>query len=153
ETVAEHFTSGSLFVYINKADEVKVRGFTDFKEYIDARLVDQRAAVVVADGGSLDTVNYHDQAIGLLHGAEYWVKPWIPSGYAYAFITGPAAPLVHRVPEAGPPGLRLMADNERYPLRAREWSHRFGIAVGNRLAGAVLDMNTGSGTYTQPTIT
>lgn len=151
EHVVEHFNTGSPVVYINRADESKVRGFADFTEYVDARLIDQTAGVVAR--ATLDTRNLYDRAIGLLSGAEVWVKPWIPAGYPLAFVRGVEPPVVLRQPvPAGAQSLRLVAQDENHPLRASEWEHRYGVAVWNRLNGAVLDTVTGSATYSMPSV-
>lgn len=151
ENIIEHFNSGNVVVYINRAEEADVRGFADFKEYLDARLVNQSNAVIAA--GALDMRNLYNRSIGLLHGAEFHVKPWIPAGYFFAFAVGPDRPLVLRqpVPQTAR-DLRLVAEDENYPLRAREWEHRYGVGIFNRANGAVLDTVTGGGTYTAPAL-
>lgn len=151
DTVAEHFTSGQMILYISQADESDIRGLTGFKEYVDARLIDQRADLVTRT--TLNVTNTYDRAIGLFNHAEVWVRPWIPSGYALAFNNGQDSPLAMREHSAeGLRGLRLVAQYETYPLRANEWEHRFGFGVWNRAAAAVLDMTTGSGNYAAPAV-
>lgn len=151
ENVVEHFNTGNVLVYINRAEEADVRALSGFKEYIDARLVNLTAGINAT--GTLDTRNLYDRAIGLLNGAEFWVKPWIPAGYWFAFADGPDRPLVMRQPvTAGAQDLRLVAQDENYPLRATEWEHRYGLGVWNRANGAILDVATGSTTYTMPTL-
>lgn len=150
-TVQEHYTDGQMYVYINSAEESDVRGFADFKPYLDARLVNQSAAVVAT--GTLNVANFYDRAIGLLAGAEVWVKPWIPAGYMLAFNAGQIKPLVLRQPiPTAARDLRLVAQDENYPLRANEWEHRFGLGVWHRTSAAILDTVTGGGTYTAPTV-
>lgn len=151
ENVVEHFNTGNVIVAINRAEEADVLAFADFKAYVDARLVNQTAGIVAR--GTLDTRNLYDRAIGLLAGAEFWVKPWVPAGYWAAWIDGPDKPLVLRqpIPQTAR-DLRLVAQDENYPLRAQEWEHRFGVGVWNRANGAVLDVATGSSTYTAPSL-
>lgn len=149
EHAVEHFNSGNVLVYINRAEEGDVNNFADFKEYKDVRLIDQRNEIVA--GGTLDMNSLYDRAIGLLHGAEFWVKPWVPAGYWVIFVQGPQKPLVLREhPRSNLQGLRLVRDVADYPLHAREWEHRFGVGVWNRPNGVVLDVSTGGGTYTAP---
>ena len=149
ENAVEHFNSGNVRVFINRAEEADWLAFADFKPYIDARLVNQTAGIVAT--GALDTRNLYDRAIGLLSGAEVWVKPWVPAGKWFITIDGPPKPLVMRQPiPAGARNLRLVAQDENYPLRANEWEHRFGVAVWNRLNGVAVDVATGGGTYTDP---
>ncbi len=151
EHVVEHFNTGSVVVYINRADEAAVRGFARFKEYVDARLVDQRTEIVAR--GNLDPRNLYDRAIGLLGGAEVFVKPWVVAGYPIAFAVGPDKPLVLRQPLAsGAQSLRLVAQDENYPLRASEWEHRYGVGVWNRANGAILDTVSGESMYTMPAL-
>lgn len=152
ENVTEHFNTGNPVLYINKGNEAKIRALTGFNEYVDVRLTDQRNELV-ANGRNLDTFNVYDRAIGLFDGAEVWVKPWIPEDYILASVLGQAMPLVERVPVVqSAVGLRLVAQNEQYPLRANEYEHRYGFGVWNRLNGAVLDIGTGSSTYTEPSL-
>jgi hypothetical protein len=149
ENVVEHFNTGNVRVFINRAEEADVLAFADFKEYIDARLVNLTAGINAT--GTLDVRNLYDRAIGLLSGAEFHVKPWIPAGYWFATADGPEKPLVMRQPiPQSARNLRLVAQDENYPLRASEWEHRFGVSVWNRANGAVLDVATGSTTYTDP---
>jgi len=151
EHVVEHFNVGNAVVYINRADESKVRGFTDFKEYVDARLRDQRAELVALR--TLDMRNLYDRAIGLLNGAEVVVKPWVEAGYPFATIRGVEPPVALRQPlVAAAQNFRVVAQDENYPLRATEWEHRYGVGIHNRANGAVLDTVTGGGTYTAPSI-
>ncbi len=151
DTVVEHFASGSMHLYINRAQELAVRGFSNFNAYLDARLVDQRAQLVAT--APLNVTNLYDRAIGLLNAAEVHVKPWIPAGYMIAVNVGQEKPLVIRQPRATAlQGFRVVAQDENYPLRATEWEHRFGVAVWRRSGAAVLDTVTGSSTYTAPAL-
>ena len=65
-------------------------------------------------------------------------------------MRGAPKPLVMRTPTMGGGGLRIMAANEQFPLRAETMQREFGIGVWNRSNGAVLDTTTGAGTYTTP---
>lgn len=151
DTVVEHFTTGAMHLYINRAEETKVRGFTDFKPYIDARLIDNRAQLLTTS--PLDISNIYDRAIGLLEGAEVFVKPWVPAGYMVAVHQGTNRPLVVREPKpAVQRGLRIVAQDENHPLRATEWEHRFGVGIWNRAGAAVLDTKTGTATYSAPAL-
>jgi hypothetical protein len=151
ENAVEHFNTGTVRVFINRAEESDYIAFTNFKAYVDARLSNQLAAIVA--NGTLDTRNLYDRAIGLLAGAEIWVKPWVPAGYWFISVDGPDKPLVMRVPKvAGANGLRLVAQDENYPLRASEWEHRFGFGVWNRANGVAVDVATGTATYTDPAL-
>lgn len=151
ENILEHFNTGTARVFIDRGAETVVRGLSGFTGYVDARLINQTAGLVART--TLDTRNLYDRAIGLYSGAEIWVKPWVIAGHWFASVDGPEPPLVMRqpVPQTAR-GLRLVAQDENYPLRANEWEHRFGIGVWNRANGAVLDVAAGGGTYSVPAI-
>jgi hypothetical protein len=151
ETVIEHYAAGQPLLYINKAQESTIRGYTaDFAPYYDSRLT--VATTQTRADGSLDPVALYDRAIGILDGAEVWTKPWMPIGYMFSFLRNSMKPLVMRVPAVGATGLRLMADNETFPLRAQTMQRVTGVSVWNRPNGAVLDCVTGSNTYTVPAL-
>lgn len=157
EHIEEHFGEGEIVVYVNKAEVSDILGFSDFKPYIDARLINQTTAIVARAENVLNVMNSYDRPFGILHntGAEFHVKPWIPAGYWFGYVRSPniAPPLVLRQhPRPSLQGFRLVANDVNYPLYAREYEHRFGVGVWNRVNGAVLDVSTGSGTYTAPTI-
>lgn len=155
ETVIEHHPTGQALVYINRAQETAVRGLTGFTAYLDARLINQTAAPVA--GRSLDSFNVNDRAIGVYSAAgvsaEIHVKPWIPSGYLFAWVDGAPAPLVMRTRNAGGGGLELVADDEAHPLRARSFERECGFSVWTRSNGAVLFVDaSNTNAYAGPTI-
>jgi hypothetical protein len=147
-TVIEHYNDGEVRVYINKAQEATIRGFTGFVAYVDARIISATSTSVGVR--PLDTSNLYNRAIGVYGGAEIWVKPWVPASYVIAINTA-HRPLVFRVRQAagGFGDLQIAAEDEQYPLRARFMEREFGIGVWNRTAAAVL--YTASGTYAAPT--
>lgn len=150
DTVAEHYNTGQVFLYINKAQESAVRGFTsNFTPYTDPRI----AIFPTTTSVTVKTVNIMDvgnRAIGIFDEAEVWVKPWIPANYMFAFVRGQERPLVLRERFAGRGDLRLVAEDEKYPLRARSYEREFGVAVWARTNGAVLYV--GGTVYTAPTL-
>lgn len=148
ETVREHYNQGEALLYINRAQEATIRGFTsNFTAYLDARIVGSQN--VNQATGRLAQTNLYNRAIGLYDSAEVWVKPWIPAGYYYAFINGAPKPLVFRERRPGLGGLLVVAQDENYPLRAQTSESEFGISVWNRTNGAIL---YGGGTsYVAPT--
>jgi hypothetical protein len=149
ETVIEHQNRGSALVYINRAQETTVRGFAGFTPYTDARIVPATSAASAR--APLDPNALYNRAVGIFGGAEIWTKPWMPANYAFAFLAGVEKPLVKRVPNTGPVGFTVEADDEVHPLRARVLAEEFGYSVWNRTNGAVLQTN--NATYTDPTIT
>jgi hypothetical protein len=151
-TVLEHFLSGQVLVYINRAEEASVRTADGFTPYVDARLIQGGGLTTAVARGSLDVSNVANRAIGILGPAEIWVKPWVPAGYiACVHAGGGGAALVRRTRAAGGGNLELQFDNEIYPLRSRALGREFGFGVFNRVAAACL--YTGATSYTNPTIT
>lgn len=151
ETVIEHYAVGQPKLYINRAQEAAVRAFTGFQAYYDNRVT--VANNITFGNAPLNPIALYNRPIGILDGAEVWTKPWIPASYAFAFMDNGMKPLAMREPKDLPSGLQLKADNETFPLRAQTMERLTGVAVWNRANGAVLDMTTGSSTYTIPTVT
>lgn len=150
ENVVEHGVSGSVQVHIAKADEATVRGFTSFSPYIDSRTTYVGNAVIGT--GQLDISNPDNRAIGVLGGAEVWVKPWVPQNYQVGVdIGGSEKPLVIRTRTGSLTGAgawRIVAEHEHYPLRARNLGREYGVGVNGRHKAAVLRSN--NGTYAIP---
>jgi hypothetical protein len=136
EDVLEHFLSGEVEVYINRAQETAVSGLSGFTAFMDARII-QASTTAMARGG-LDMTNLTNRAIGIFGPAVVWVKPWMPSGYVLVMHKGGQKVLAMRTREAGGGNLELLFDNEQYPLRARAMGREFGIGVWNRVGGAAL---------------
>lgn len=150
ENVIEHHNTGQAMLYINRASEAAVRGFTaNFTPYVDTRIIPGSASTVA--NGPLTQTNLYNRAIGIFDGAEVWVKPWIPANYMFAFVQGAPKPLVLRERESGSSGLMIAAEDEAYPLRAQTLEAEFGVGVWTRTNGAVL-YTGGAGTYVSPTI-
>ncbi len=81
-----------------------------------------------------------------------WVKPWVPSGYAFCFNTAVEKPLAIRTrPTAGATNrgdLRIAAQNAAFPLMATYLEREYGVGVKNRTNGAFL--YTGGSSYVAP---
>jgi hypothetical protein len=149
ETVREHYNSGQQMLYINRAQETAIRGFTaNFTAYLDARIIGQTDENQAR--GTLNPSNLYNRAIGVFDGAEVWVKPWVPANYMFTWIDGVPKPLVKRERRAGSGNLVIAAEDEAYPLRARTLEAEFGFGVWNRTNGAAL--RTNNATYAAPTI-
>jgi hypothetical protein len=152
--VMEHHVNGEPKIYINVANEAEVRGLTGFYAYTDARLVIPGGSTTTTAGAGLDMRNVNNRAIGVFGAAEVIVKPWMPSGYAFATVQGGPAPLVRRVDPITGGNLEMVVDNETFPLRARTFERRYGFGVYNRTNGAVLYRDSGgAAAYVAPTIT
>ena len=147
DDVVEHGHGGAVKVAINRANEAAFRQLTGFVAYVDSRIV-YRATDT--PGQTLDISRMDNRAIGLFGAAEVWVKPWVPSGYLFAWdaMSGDK-PLVFREHlNAAFRGLRLASTLDAYPLYA-EWMEAYhGAAVWTRTNGAVLDFANAS--YTDP---
>lgn len=140
DNVAEHGHTADMRVYINKAQETATRAFTGFVAYVDARSLNQTAAIVAQPGRALDvSAPLDNRAIGLFGGAEVWIKPWVPANYVFIFDAGGPKPLVFRQREQGVlQGLRLKATNRAFPLEAEFFIAEYGLGVFNRTNGSVL---------------
>lgn len=152
ETVIEHHSTGQAVLVISRTDETAVRALTGFTAYLDARLVPATNAVNAR--GTLDNTVLNNRAIGVFSSggvaAEVWVKPWAIASYLFAYVAGAPQPLVLRRRATGTTGLRVEAENENFPLRARTMGNEYGFGIWHRTNGAVL--YTGGGAYTDPTI-
>ncbi len=148
--VLEHYNDGELKVYINSADETAWTGLTDFKPYIDSRIIPS----VNADHTRV-ALNYNrtnDRAIGLFGAAEVWVKPWAISDYSVCLDVQGDGPLVVRTRDGNGPQLSTVGTNVLFPLQADYMETEFGIGTWERAKGAVLYHATGAVAYVDPTI-
>lgn len=150
DTVVEHGIDGSLQLFIAREDEETVRGFTGFAPYLDRRVTVTGAAQVGSE--ALDTESVDNRAIGVWNGAEVWVKPWVPGGYASANDVGAAEkPIAIRTRTGdltGPGAFRMVGEHEHFPLRAQHLAREYGVGVVGRHKAAVL--YTGGTTYVEP---
>jgi hypothetical protein len=148
-SVIEHGHGSAVRVAINKADETAVRALSGFVPYPDPRLV-YRATDT--PGQTLDISRLDNRPIGIFGGGEIWVKSWALDNYPFIWDSGdPNKPLAYRQREQETlQGLRIAAENEDYPLLAKDQEAEFGVAVWTRTNGLVIDMAGAS--YTVPTI-
>lgn len=170
KTVVEHISDGDVFIYINAADEQSWRNLNNFQPYVDPRVT---GAVTVdqVTGVRLNTIRVNNRAIGLYNGAEVWVKPWGVANYPLCFATntsqrkvlavrtlgsgvsgtdGGASSILAGGVGAGPGDLRLVFQNDSFPLRANQYQRELGFSVQNRIAAAIL--YTGGTSYTAPSL-
>ena len=149
-TVIEHYASGQLRTYINRAQEAAVRAFSGFYPYYDARITPS-VNQDVANAVTLNQFDIYNRPIGVFGAAEVWVKPWIPASYIFSFNLGAPKPLRMRTrPSAGMDrgNLRIAAQVEAYPLMATYMEREYGIGVYERTNGAAL--LTTNATYSAP---
>lgn len=149
-TVVEHGFGQQLRIAIALADESAWRGLTEFKPYIDVRLTHNANQNEPME--RLDTTKVDDRAIGLIEGAEVWIKPWAIEDYAVCWSAGsPERPLAYRRrPQVPLQGLRIAAQLNTHPLHAEFMEADFGLGAWNRTAAAVLYY--GGGVYVDPEI-
>jgi hypothetical protein len=148
-TVNEHFLNGKVQIYIAKAQEGAVSGFTGFTKFLPNTLV--AATNAISALGTLDVENTNNREIGDFNGSTVWVKPWIPSGYVLFIHKSPAQKaLVWRTRRNGSGTLENVFENDNFPLRNKGFQREFGFGVYNRVAAAVL--YTGGASYTAPTL-
>ena len=146
--VIEHGHGNNVRIAINSADESTWKALTDFKAYEDPRIVFRNTDT---PGQTLDITKSDNRAIGIIHSAEVWVKPWGIANYAFCWDAEGDKPLVFRQRESTTlQGLRIAAEHSTHPLTAQFMEASFGIGVWNRTNGAVLYF--GGGSYTDPTI-
>lgn len=148
--VLEHHDGQDVRIAINIADETAWRALTEFKPYIDSRLIVNTASNEPTK--RVDNSRINNKPIGLIGAAEVWLKPWAIANYPVAYTTEPGAkPLVMRKhPKTAMQGLRIAAEIAAHPLYAQYQEAYFGFGAWTRTAAAIL--RTDNGTYAAPTI-
>lgn len=151
QDVIEHGHGANVKVAISRTDETAVRALSGFTAYQDPRLV-FGASTTGVPATRLDITRLDNRAIGILEGAEVWVKPWAIANYTFAWDAGDARkPLAYRQRDnQALQGLRIAATFSSHPLVAQFMEAEYGIGVWTRTNGAVLYF--ASGTYADPTI-
>lgn len=140
--------NSNIAVFINSAQSDKISDLADFEEVTD------RFVILGADGNMLTGLpaNVPGRVIGRVSGAWVIEWDWIPENYLLGIHFGAPRPLLQRVDPAETgltSGLQLVASDERYPFEGAQWSDRFGLGVGNRLNGVVMEL-TADPTYDIP---
>jgi hypothetical protein len=146
-TVKEHYSDGEMLVYINAGDEDTVTALTGFKGYVDPRIT----PTITEDQAlqyRLDIFNTYNRRIGIFGASEIWTKPWIPSGYLFAFNKSAPKPIWVRTRNAQRGSFRIAAQIPLYPLQATYAEREYGMAVYERTNGACLYF--GGASYTPP---
>lgn len=141
----------NIVCWINPAQTPKTELLSDFSEVPD------RFTVIGANtdyATNLPAGLPGERVIGRVNGV--WVIEWryIPANYILAIHLDAPKPLIQRVDLAETglgDGLQLVAKIQDHPLESSIYRHRFGLGVGNRLNGAVMELGTG-GTYDIPAI-
>lgn len=145
-------TGGAPIVaFSNSAQNAKIVALTDFESLVDYRVVPSVNANRM-NPVALPPI-YPGEVIGITSSCINIQWDWIPANYILFVHTGAPKPLKLRVDPADtglPQGLALVNRDDEKPLQNAFWRHRFGVGVGNRLNGYVMELGTG-GTYTIPT--
>ena len=146
DTLKEHGLDGDLRVLFNKAQETAIKALTDFTLAYPAK-VDPGASSAKALGLA------DPDAIGFCEGAEVSIKPWIPSGYFFAYDAAGAPALGMREEAvARLQGFHLAAQegvDSHFPLQNRFFRRICGFGVRHRLNGVCTFIDAGA-TYTDP---
>lgn len=153
--IEEHFgvsAGGSNIVaFINPEETpyIKALGSGHFTEFPDPRVTKG----ITADVSQLLPGNYPGTLIGRCDGVWIVEWRWIPPAYMLGNHLDFPKPLMRRIDPADTglgDGLQLVARDVQFPFEGSFFRHRFGMGVGNRLNGVVMELGTG-GSYTIPT--
>ena len=150
-TVQEHGHTGATYVAINVANEAAFRALAGFSAYVDMRMT------IPADTSTpmtrLDYRKTNNRPIGLLSGAEIWVKPWAIASYAFCYDAEDARkPLVLRQRSSGGAlvGLRNVGSWSTHPFGGENMEWEGGAGVWTRTNGACYYF--GGAAWADPTI-
>lgn len=152
DELEEHFGSGTggenIVVFHNNDATEYLKDLTGFTEVPD-RFIRVGDDTDIPEG--LPTVP--GKVIGRASGVWCVEWRWIPATYMVGIHLDQPGPIYRRVdPEdtgLWRGGLSLIAEDEQSPFENSTWRHRFGMGVGNRLNGYVLEVANG-GDYTVP---
>src|SRR5262245_25623871 len=143
--IVEHGVNGGVVrLFINRAQEATIRGFTSNFDPLQAPLLNpgggSTADVVLAPRETPYVID--DRLVGIWDGyVEVWVKPWVPANYYVAILVGGRNEdlLLMRTPNiAGYGSYRMVSAHEHFPLRAQHFEREFGVGVWNRLGASIL---------------
>lgn len=141
--------NSNIGMFFHRDDLPAIYDLTDFTEVTD------RFAVPGDDMETLTGLpsNVPGRVVGRANGVWIIEWNWIPATYALGVHFAAPRPVMQRVDPADTglaSGLQLVAEDERYPFQGAQWSDRFGLGVGNRLNGVMMQFKA-SGNYDVPT--
>lgn len=155
--LTEHLKgSGKVVMLINKAQTAAALALSDFEKARDPRVVlGVNTAHLTPELNSLyENIMLDDRFLGIVEdGPEIWVKPWIPSGYIFAYIEGSELdkPLMARRDVVESSDLRIVEPTDVHPkLKARTAQRIIGFGVVERRNGVVAKIDSELGSYTVP---
>jgi hypothetical protein len=137
--VLEHGHTNDVRLAINVAQEAAVRILVGFSAYVDVRMTLNAASSVPVKQVSISGMAANNRPIGLLGGAEVWVKPWVPAGYQFAYDASDSRkPLGFRQRVVGGAlqGLRMAGNFSAHPFGGESMEAEFGVGVWTRTNGA-----------------
>lgn len=149
----EHFGApsggGNIAIFVNNAHVGQLAALTDFVEVPDSFV---RAGSQTAVPESLPS-GLPGRIVGR-HNAGAWIVEWRqwPANYVFALDMDQPGPLLMREDPADTglgTGLQIVSTDQNYPFQQSHFTRRFGVGVGNRLNGVVIELGNG-GTYTVP---
>lgn len=148
DELEEHFGAVSggedVVAFINPAQVGETLALTDFIPVVDNRIQPGQDT-----SQPVNLPNVPGRVLGR-HARGIWVVEWrwVPQNYILGLHLNAPAPAIVRVdPDFTglPRGLTLVAESDLYPFTQSHYSRRFGIGVGNRLNGVVVELgNDGS---------
>jgi len=152
DDLEEHFGAptgfGNIVAFVNNAEVAETEDLTDFVPVEDVHIRSGNDANVPYNLPSVP-----GRIIGRCNGVWIVDWRWVPATYQIFIDLEAPAPLKMRVDPADTGlgrGFQLVSNEMNYPFEQSHYRHRFGVGVGNRLNGVVLELNTG-GDYTIPT--
>jgi hypothetical protein len=155
-TVVEHGVSGPINIYLNRAQEAAVSNMANFDPYGAPLIRPGGGSTADVTGQNIQPFDIYNRAIGVWNGAiEVWVKPWIPANYILVVDIDPSRRVLarrHREGNAALDSLQIVANDEKYPLRAQTMEREFGVSVWGREQASILFITAG-GVYVNPTFT
>jgi hypothetical protein len=149
--VTEHDCTQNLLIGINAADAATVKALSGFTALSSSLL---NYSGVTSTVQTLDLTDLNNRVIGLWKDSvPVWVKPFVPAHYMVCMsldnpMGKPVGYRQHHV--AALRGLRLNSKSALEPMITEEGISFEGMAVMNRSAGAVLQLN--NSTFSAPTI-
>lgn len=153
DELEEHFGGGAsggsnIVVFCNQAQTSILSGLADFARVKQNYVAEGDNTAIAERVATLPGKN-----IGYGYGVFLNEWRWIPANYLLAIHLDAPKPLMVRVDPANTGlgrGLQLVSSDTEHPFESAFYRHRFGVGVGNRLNGVVMELGTG-GSYTIPT--